>query len=549
MTTSGFARRFSIVCLLALCVLCALSSLEALLLRQSPTLASRFPKVLLGFSFVLAFVAVSALERPRDRRDFILLGIATVCSMLALMLCARISAAIPDTSWDGLAYHQPSIYELRAGWNPTVESKDGTIFSNFIWTNNYPKGAWLCSATLAGAFGDIQAAKLTFFLALAAFAFLLVVLKEVGVPPVIRTACAVVLVLNPVAICQAWQFYVDGVLYYVLLLMLSSAAAYGRERRVLDFVVMLSAALFAASIKFTGVLYAALIFCWLAIDTWATLPPASRWTRTMIVGLSVWVCALVVVGWSPYVQHVLKWQHPFYPLYGEGKVDIIAFMSPKAFRGHGWLWRLWYAHAEFDLLSAPTTAFFRQFSLAGGIGALSYDTIILGLGRLFIVMVALGAAACAVAIVRGVSRRTVVAWVAFGMLVFLNPAAWWPRYSPLLWALPIVMSLPTMRSCSTMVVERYLVAGVLFFAGMTSYLYCGQAYFEQREKGLREQSEVADLMVRVPKDRPVEVATADFGAYVYKLKDAGRSVRWVGLKDLSCPNPARFKTLLICPTR
>jgi hypothetical protein len=550
MNISRFARYLYALNLGVLSFLFIIPSLEALLLHQHVTLASRFPSAILGLAYLCGFLTIAFLEQLKDRRALVPLAVAAAVSVLMLALGALLSQAISDASWDGLAYHQPAIYELRAGWNPVLDLKDAGLFGNFILANHYPKASWFCSATLFGVFGNIQAAKLTFFLAPTVFLSLILLFKNAGLSPILRAAVALVLVLNPVAICQAWQFYVDGVLYYILVLMVVAAIQYAKDRHTLDLVLMFLAALFAANVKFTGIIYAGIIFTWLVMDMWLAPGGARRHYHLVLGGALGWVIGLLLTGWSPYFQHILKWQHPFYPIYGEGRMDIVGFMMPKPFRGHSWLWRLWHAHAEFDLGSVSVVDVLKQLGLAGGggMGSNSYDTIVLGFGRVFIFAVFLALAASAFHLSRNFSKRVLLGLVTFCVFVFLNPAAWWPRYSPCLWALPVVLCMPTLL-LGRRLLDRSLVMAALFLVGMTSYIYCGQSWWEQRDKGARENEEVADLMRQIPKGAPVEVATADFATYIYRLRREGYPLQWVGPKDLHCPAPTLRKTLRFCPPR
>ena len=550
MNIARFVRHLCALNLGVLAFLFIIPSLEALLLHQHVTLASRLPSAILGLAYLCAFLTVAFLEHLKDRRELVPLAVAVAISVLMLALGALVSQSITDASWDGLAYHQPAIYELRAGWNPVLDQKDAGLFGNFLLANHYPKASWFCSATLFGVFGNIQAAKLTFFLAPTVFLSLMLLLKNTDLSPILRTAVALVLVLNPVAICQAWQFYVDGVLYYVLVLMMVAAIHYARDRHPLDLVLMFLAALFAANVKFTGIIYAGIVVTWLVLDLRLAPGSVRRHYYQVLGGALGWVVGLLLTGWSPYLQHILKWQHPFYPVYGEGRMDIVGFMMPKHFRGHTWLWRLWHAHAEFDLASASAVDVLKQLGLAGGagMGSNSYDTIVLGFGRVFIFAVFLSLAASVIHLSRNFNKRMLLGLVTFCIFVFLNPAAWWPRYSPCLWALPVVLCMPTLL-VGRRLLDRSLAMAALFLAGMTSYIYCGQSWWEQRDKGAREDAEVVELMKQTTKGTPVEVATADFATYIYRLRREGYPLQWVSLKDLHCPAPILRKTLRFCPPR
>lgn len=64
---------------------------------------------------------------------------ATLLLLLAIIFLACIYAAgcLYDLSWDGQAYHQEAVIQLRNGWNPFHDAPLKGIHS--VWINHYAK--------------------------------------------------------------------------------------------------------------------------------------------------------------------------------------------------------------------------------------------------------------------------------------------------------------------------------------------------------------------------------------------------------------------------
>lgn len=549
MRTATFARQYCILNVALLTSMFLLRALEALVLRQPVTLASRGPWFVLLLSYGCAIGLLWLLERPRQRAELALSGAALATSVVTLVTGGWISGLCLDTSWDGLAYHQPAIYELHGGWNPIVEAKSEALFRPFRWLNEYPKASWFCSATLLGIFGNVEAAKLSFLLGATAFVSSLRAGKLFGVPLVpLRLAAATILVLNPVAIIQFWQFYIDGILYFTLLVLITEAACYVRERRAADLVVFFLAGVFAANLKFTGLIYFSILLAWLAADAFFAAPDGrQREVRRLGIGAAACAVAVAIGGWSPYLQHLLAGKHLFYPLFGEGRVDIITRFLPDALRGQGWLGRLLLSHMEFLRGGFTLDKLLQQLTLGGNwqIGGAMFPAREMAFGRLFWLATALALFAALVSLRHRLPGRALVALGVLAFFSIANPQAWWSRYVPQLWTFPTILCLVALREGRKWP-EQLLATLTLLLLAATCMIHLPQSSWSQLMASREEKRSRAVLVDTLQQAQTAMVATKSFGANIYWLRNQGIPLVWVPLPELHCPAPIRSHTLEIC---
>jgi hypothetical protein len=408
----------------------------------------------------LAAAAVIAATRSGRAR---LGSWALAAALLALAL--GFGASFVDRSWDGLAYHQPAIRALLAGWNPLW---DGPLpladAPDNLWVNHYPKAAWLAEAAVAAALGAVEPAKgLQGIVLGAAFLLTHAALRARGLRPVAAVAGAVVLAGNPVALAQLPSFYVDGLnaslmtcLFAMTLLLWQRGSSDPWLRGVL--LAGIGGALaFMINLKFTGVPYA-LFF---AAGTSALFALGGRpWRPLSLTAVAALAFGVGGLGFDPYATNLLRKGHPFYPVRGPGAVDFLSPQLVPAFHQRHRFSQLWLTlmsrasnRNEMPVGKAPLSLSIDPDEWQ----ALAYaDLRIGGFGPLFGAGV-LAAGVLAVGVVAAGRRRTQERetqrtprgrpWLGpqglllggGGLLLtsaFCTPGVWWARYVPQLWLVP-----------------------------------------------------------------------------------------------------------------
>jgi hypothetical protein len=375
-----------------------------------------------------------------------------------------LAEAVRDFSYDGQRYHQEAVQALAAGWNPL---RDAPLQGNqSLWINGYAKGPWIWSAVWLHATGSIELGKsLHLWLAISAAFLVYGTLRRLpALSPAAAGSIALLAAANPVLLCQ-WPTHMNDSLIGSLLLVLASQA--GRLSLMIPdaddkAMAWLTAGLGLAllpTVKASGLAYAALASMtgWVAALLWRRVDLSQHLLKVAATSL---VTSVLVLSWNPYVTNTVRHGHPFYPLGGEGKVDIITNNSPNELHGENrvmqWLGSIFsQSHSELGTSEKPALrpkwpGVVSAGELAGFVS--KTDMRIGGFGPWFSLGLVLALAGAVVALFEMTRRagwrstefrRGVAAGATLpaGLLVLTLafPEPWWARYIPQMFLLPIAL--------------------------------------------------------------------------------------------------------------
>ena len=234
-----------------------------------------------------------------------------------ILIFGAVCYFIPDFSYDGTTYHQASIIWLKWGWNPVyiklstfANSMPYQFPSSMEYGQHFLKFFEIIGANIYALTGKIELTKLTnFILALSAFCYAFYSIKnyknlsdwQVGI-------FAFLFVFNPVCICQMLTNYVDCAFYYVFLILMFALINYtkNQDRNALVMVVM-SSVIFA-NVKLTG-LFTVLIMLMVFLIAFFT---------KKLLKISILVGVLILLtGINPYVTNMINGYNPLYPVVKE----------------------------------------------------------------------------------------------------------------------------------------------------------------------------------------------------------------------------------------
>lgn len=368
------------------------------------------------------------------------------CTALIFAVSLLVSAYFYDLSYDGQAYHQEAIILLSNGWNPVYDAPVSMPTGNSIWVNHYAKGAEIAAATIYKATGLLEGGKAINLLTIAASA-LLSLSALLHLRPNQRVQAwvvAVLLALNPVSIYQAFSYYVDGLLASLLLCLIAlGALLFARANRVLLISYTLTMILIM-NIKFTAIAYAGLLTVGLLIVLYMS-EQFGLLKKLFRIGAIGGLAGVLLVGYNPYVTNTVRDGHPFYPLAGEEAIDVVKNFIPRNLemmnrfeqaassyfattvgnstekRPTQFKWPFTFTDRELQVYGEPDVA-------VSGFGPLFSGTLILSLLVLLLAF----------------RKRTGLTLAAIGIILllaasaFVNPAAWWARYVPQLWFVPLI---------------------------------------------------------------------------------------------------------------
>jgi hypothetical protein len=321
-----FLIAFGIINIFALTLL--LTSLTFILGGQLTIF--HLPLAILIAFFVNYLVARSSLDQPVSWKVFV-----RVSLIIFGILIVAIVLVVPfyDISEDGMWYHQEAVIQMARGWNPFKgnlpydTSDDGSL-----WFNHYAKGPEIFQASIYILTGKIETAKAT-LLFVATGAFCLSVYFIYGLQIFSKLKAAFVsglLVLSPWVVSQLLTFCNDGQTSCLLLYALLTCCLIFREYKKHLIIMLCSVIITTINVKFTGILY---IACFTGVLLIILLFRKKTSFRPVLLSVLLsGLAGILLVGFNPYVTNFVNNGHPFWPIMGKNKVDIITAEYPNSWR-------------------------------------------------------------------------------------------------------------------------------------------------------------------------------------------------------------------------
>ncbi len=398
----------------------------------------------------------ATLDRPELRR-----AVAGVTAAL-IIVAIGLALLLFDITIDGQWYHFQALSALVEGWNPYYEpfalapslTEAGYVSwpSQYyiIWAEHYPHAHWLVMALPVNAGLPMESGKFIQFALLSGAGLIAFgALRHAGFSFLAGAFGALALMCNPVALGQIFSKLNDG-------LMVSCLLAFGalcllwlvlRQRRYLAMAALVIC--FAVGLKFTAIPYfvvacaLALAAIWALRDLKTCLQPALFMAAGGIIGI-------FGIGFSPYVQNIAGFGHPFYPLMSGADneaLDIISYVLPPGLDGRTGLSAFFFSlfsetHSGWSPvppeLKIPFTINGREVFPSG-----AADVQLAGFGPFFSGALLLSAALVILLLLRERQNRAILTAIGAALTIFiltaLFPESWWARYVPQLWLVPAII--------------------------------------------------------------------------------------------------------------
>lgn len=297
---------------------------------------------------LLIILFIAKKKKLLSKNNIIYILMYTLLPIIIIGGTLFLNGKVIDTSYDGNAYQKATIGLLKNGWNPVYESSEefdennNSVFleesGHSIWIDHYARASHIYQANIYALTGNIECGKsintlsiISLFLII--FSLLANHFKKI-VFPLIFSICAIT---PSVISSQFLTSYVDLLTYiYLLLLVVSFFYLDYKENKVIGLILYFICLLMLINIKFNAFAYAG-IYC-LAFYIYYIIQLKrgkidKKYFRnfTIISALAVLI-GVFVIGLSVYPKNFLENGNPFYPLYGEGKVDIITANQPESFK-------------------------------------------------------------------------------------------------------------------------------------------------------------------------------------------------------------------------
>jgi hypothetical protein len=368
--------------------------------------------------------------------------LSVLAFLFVVFLAFKIAPLYYDFSFDGQGYQQNGTISLKEGWNPLYDEELGDL-----WIDHYAKGNWYISAVFYAAFDQLELIKAyNVLMLLAAFFLLIAVLKSLHVHVALIIPIALVTAANPVTITQLFTTYNDGLIGPALICLMIMIYFVFKRKSALNYCVLAAVIVIISNIKFTAFGYAVIVcgvpivYMMLSynIRSWWNVFK-NKYLHYVLITAGSFLLAILFVGSTSYVSNTIDHGHPFFPLAGEGKVDIMTPNMPQSLVGTSWgekLFRSVFSEtANFiegePKLKNPFTVSQDEIWSSGDV-----DIRVAGLGPLFgatLILTVLSALLTCLYIFKRENRFLWYVFLALVLTIAINPEPWWMRYIPQLW--------------------------------------------------------------------------------------------------------------------
>lgn len=323
-------------------------------------------------------------------------GIALFIVFAAVMVCI----CVYDRSWDGNAYHKDMIAFLRHGWNPLRQTfydfadEKFPLLSAFDsnYLDAYPKGTEILAACMYAITGNIEAGKFINIITIVSLVLIAYwALREVELKTWQAAICAGLLAINPVTISQIFTFYIDGLMWNLVLLCaigcLGLTFFKDEKHNWICYYLIFATINIGFNTKFSAVIFFALLcgsifVYWCITEMLQGLTASGK--RKIITRFSLLASAVVsgfcFVGATSYVVNTIRHKNPFYSIFGEGANEIIDSLMPALYQDKSNIYRFF--HSLFS--KTGSTDIKIPFSVTSDelYSATGYDTNVAGWGIL-----------------------------------------------------------------------------------------------------------------------------------------------------------------------
>lgn len=477
--------------------------------------------------------------------------ISILLTLSIILVSIGLSTFMYDSSYDSIAYHKPAIGALKNGWNPVYEDVSEfnrspnnpvkLINTNYErWVNHYGKAAWTYAANIYKVTGNIESGKsinilIALSLFLAAFYYLRALVSRNN-----ALVLSLLLLFNPIFTTQMFSYYNDGLsgnLLLILIILLSMLV----NRQKLDdsklkYLMIIMVLPLLINIKFTYLLYAG-ITCAVYLAFMLLTPKLRKSApRLIIAGLVSLVIGLGIIGLPTYPKNQIQHGNPFYPLAGEGKVDIITGQQPKGFATLNRFQKFYLANfsktqnvtagdpnmPDLPELKLPFTVYKSEInylnytdSRIGGYGVLFGGILLVSSIIILLTLIRLSAMKDWQKVLR-ICLPIIPLVLTF--IIFAD--VWWARYFPQLYILPIIAAIILIRKDSPN------LSHVLIFLLLANITFTATICFSSEMDAIAWKG-TEDSQIRVitqnGKYTP-KLYLGEFGGYGYSIYDRYKKI-------------------------
>ena len=309
---------------------------------------------------IITYLLYLLLPKIKKWQIFLIALIPLGCLIITSAYSIGLNHQLYDVSFDGQAYHGEAIATLVEGWNPVyqISSKGFNEYADsskqFVFLDAYPKMTWYHSTAiydLTKNYRDIKffdtaiiipAGLLTYYV-ISRFNNLFSINQLADKKSLskgssryhkfTKIALTALVVLNPIAINQATTSSVDGLIYYLLVMMFGLAVMIVNHCRLkqYDIEFKLNLVHFAllitviSNVKTAGLIYS--IIFGFGFSLYILLTHLNKFKTILLTIGSGLLLAVTLFGYNPYITNIFSFNNPIYPVF-DSKTDYFSVNTP-----------------------------------------------------------------------------------------------------------------------------------------------------------------------------------------------------------------------------
>jgi hypothetical protein len=448
----------------------------------------------IGFTFVILKIGILLGLRLNSTISVLTLLLALVVSnfvigikndsiklniwlLFLLALLAGVSLMFIDLTFDGQAYHQEISIQIANQWNPLYESIDESN-NQSLWVNHYARAFELIGAVFFTIFKTIKITKITNFIFLfISFLYIKYYLKSTGYSKSKSFKIALIVALNPILITQLTTSLIDGLLYATSIITVCSFLLIKKKKSYfIDFAIGF---LILINIKFTGIVFGIFIYLLLMVNAIIQKDNIFDLIKRTVLLFIISIPFVI----TPYIKNFNENGHPLYPLMGENKVDFVEDYVPDILIEKSKISRLLLTsflstgNRADAKVKIPFTFTKNELQKLRNGGARAGD---FGVWWGGILIISIGSYLFYLLKNRKKFKISIFEFSIFTilLLMFLNKAGWWLRYTPYFWLLPLLMYFSVSRYTRNSKLLNGLTLLVLINSGLIFSVSLGLRYID-----------------------------------------------------------------------
>ena len=395
-------------------------------------------------------------KKSSDKTDFLK---QILILLLITMISYFVSISVWDFSWDGRSSHIATAILYKNGWLPVYQNYHDfaelchVYPASAFWGNCYLHFTEIISANIYKITNLIESPKTINFIILSSLFMYSFVVFEKFLPDkkFLTLLMSAFVIINPVCICQWFTHDIDLHIYSSFSVLLLTLIKIEKQQfsDKSDVFMFVCSSLMLAMTKFTGCMYLFII----CLTYFIYLILLKRDVKKYIKSVLLIGGLIAITGINPFYTNFRDFGHPFHPLFGKNKINIMDAGLPYGFQNMSNAER--FLRSTFSesvnsmteaykgdivmkqpvILKIPFTiqkkSFLNTFCFAdirvGGFGYFWSGILLLSLAYLPFIRF------------RNKNEKYLF-WLVITIILsttLANPHAWWARYVPQFWLFPL----------------------------------------------------------------------------------------------------------------